>query len=68
MKRKMLLTVKGKEREWCFEVDADTQYLKEWRDDNLDIGIIENIIPEWVVDIGLMRVWCFVQDLINFNL
>jgi len=64
----MLLTVKGKEHKWCFEVDADTKYLKEWWDDDLDIGIIENIIPEWIVDIGLRKVWCFIQDLINFNL
>lgn len=67
MLQKMSITVKGKSRTWCFEFIGDEQYLKEWRDDGLDISRTMNEVPVWVVDMGLTRVWCFVQDVWNFR-
>lgn len=37
------------------------------RSDGLNIIVPENIIPAWVVDAGLLRPWCFLQDLWNFK-
>lgn len=58
-----LITVRGKQHEWCFEFAQDEQFWQEWLDDGLDVKMIQNIIPEWVVDLGLTKAWCFFQDL-----
>ena len=65
MKQLMLLEVRGKNKLWDFTVEGDSKYLKEWRDDGLDINPLVNVIPQWVVDIGFLHVWCFFQDLLN---
>ncbi len=59
--------VKGKTKTWSFNSYCDTKYLDEWRADGIDIDPIENIIPTWVVDLGLLKPWCFLQDLWNFK-
>ena len=65
MKQLMLLEIRGKNKTWNFTVEGDTQYLEEWREDGLDINPLVNIIPQWAVNIGLLRPWCFIQDLLN---
>jgi len=65
MKQLMLLEVRGKNKTWDFTVEGDTRYLEEWRNDGLDINPLVNVIPQWVVDIGFLRAWCFFQDLLN---
>jgi len=65
MKQLMLLEVRGRTKPWDFIVEGDSDYLEEWREDGLDINPLVNVIPEWVVDIGLLRPWCFFQDLLN---
>ena len=68
MAKKLLsVTVHGNERQWGFSFYGDPKYLPEWRADGLEIDQIENVIPEWVVDMGLLRPWCFVQDVIHFK-
>ena len=64
----MSVTVKGKNHEWSFNFQGDPKHLEDWREDGLEIDVVENIIPEWIVDLGLTRVWCFLQDLWNFKL
>lgn len=63
----MSITVRGKCHTWSFDTYADPQHLEEWQADGVDIGIIENSIPEWVVDAGLLKVWIFFQDIWNFK-
>lgn len=63
----MSVSVKGKEKLWSFNFYGDEKYINDWVSDGLDIDIIENVIPMWVVDVGLTRPWCFVQDLFNFK-
>ena len=67
MKKKLSITVRGKEKTWSFNFDGNTKYLKEWREDGLEIDEIINIIPEWIAKCGLTRPWLFLQDLINLN-
>jgi len=56
MTKKLLsITVKGKAKTFSFNFYGDTKYLKEWRDEGLEIDEIENIIPIWVVNTGLTR-------------
>lgn len=63
----MGINVRGKHKSWGFHFYADPQYLEEWRADGLDINLLENVIPAWVVDWGLLRPWCFVQDCLNLK-
>jgi hypothetical protein len=64
MVRKLQITVRGREKQWGFMFDGDTRHLADWRADGLEVDEIINTIPEWVVDTGLLRVWCFMQDLL----
>ena len=56
------INVKGTTKNYSFDFDGDPQYLPEWRAQGLDINPVLNIIPRWAVDIGLLRIWCFFQD------
>lgn len=68
MPNKLLsVTVKGRHKTWSFNFIGDTDRLEEWRRDGLEVDVIENIIPEWVVDLGLTKAWVFCQDVINFK-
>ena len=67
MSKHLSITVKGKNRTWCFDILANSKYIQEWLDDGLDIVIIENTIPMFVVDCGLTHAWVFMQDLFNFR-
>lgn len=61
------LEVRGHEHLWSFHVLVDPKYVDEWRADGLELNRLENIIPSWVVDAGLMRPWCFLQDIFHFK-
>jgi hypothetical protein len=67
MKKLLSIEVRGNTNEWSFNFYGDPKYLEEWREDGLEINEIVNTIPEWVVDMGLTRLWIFFQDLFNFN-
>jgi hypothetical protein len=63
----MSITVKGKNHTWSFDTYADPVYLDEWLDDGLEIYEVSNSIPMWVVEYGLVKPWCFMQDIFNLN-
>lgn len=66
-KKMMFVTVRGKQREWHIPFRGDTKYLQEWRDDGLEVYVIENSVPAWIVDIGLLHPYLFLQDAFNFR-
>jgi hypothetical protein len=61
------LTVRGRNKTWCFTFYGDTKHLDDWRDDGLEISQVVNVIPVWVANLGLVRQWCFLQDIFNFK-
>ena len=61
------ISIQGKSKKWAFITKGDPKYIEEWRNDGLEINVIENMIPEFVVDMGLTRIYCFFQDVINFK-
>jgi hypothetical protein len=63
MKPNLAIDVHGKRKEWCFLIIADKKYLSEWREDGLKIDEVVNVIPEWIVDLGLTRLWVALEDL-----
>lgn len=66
-KKLMGIEVRGKRKTWGFHFYGDPQYIDEWRADGLNVNVIEAVIPEWVADLGLVRPWCFMQDLLSFR-
>ena len=66
-KKLFSISVNGKSKKWTFLFHEDYKYLKEWREDGLEIDEIINVIPVWVVESGLTRPWIFFQDLFNFK-
>lgn len=67
MKKLYSLEIQGKTKTWSFNFYGDTKYLDEWREDGLHIDEVLNTIPEWAVNIGLTKVWIFIQDVFNFR-
>lgn len=61
-KRLYRLIVRGKLHEWAFDIRGDPKYLREWLDDGLDVNIVLNEIPFWVMQLGLTKLWCWLQD------
>lgn len=62
MKRRMSVTVRGRQHEWSFPFAGDEKHLQEWRDDGLEVVIVENTVPMLVAELGLVRPWCWCQD------
>lgn len=67
MKQLLSIEVRGHEHEWSFNFYGDPKHLDEWRDDGLEVVEIVNTIPSWAVDLGLTKIWFFIQDLFNFK-
>lgn len=63
MKKLYQIAVRGKTKEWLFDFKGDPRYLQEWLDDGLDIAEVLSIVPTWIVDIGLTKLWCRIQDI-----
>ncbi len=66
MKQMLSITVKGKEKTWCFNFPGDPKYLPEWEADGLEVYEVVNTIPLWAQQSGLTRIWCRVQDAWRF--
>lgn len=64
MADRVLLTVRGRSgARYSFVCDADKAHLDEWRAEGLDVAEVGNVIPFWVAQLGLVRLWCRAQDL-----
>ncbi len=62
---KYAIDVRGKRHEWSFMFESRKQDLKTWLEDGLRVDEVVGLIPQWVVDWGLTRIWCFFEDLFN---
>lgn len=68
MAKKLIgIEVRGHTKRWSFSFYGDPKYIPEWRADGLEVFEIENVAPALVADVGLVSVWCFLQDLWNFK-
>ena len=66
---KASIDVRGKRSTWDVTWDAPQSQIDAMREDGIEVGIVENAIPQWVADLGYapMRIWCFFQDIWNFK-
>lgn len=67
MSKLLSIHVRGKRKSWSFVFSGDPKHIEEWRADGLQVFEVVNSIPEWAVDLGLTRAWCFMQDVFNFK-
>lgn len=63
----LCIHIRGRHKSWGFNFYGDPKYLDEWREDGLEVTEIVNTVPAWVVDIGMVRPWIFMQDILNFK-
>ena len=61
------IEVQGKSGSWGVHWDASKAQIDAMREDGIDVGIIENSCPGWVVDNGLHYFWFFFQDIWNLR-
>ena len=61
------ITVTGDTKTYSFDTYVDPRYIDEYRAEGIDIDEIVNTIPQWVVDIGMLKPWVFMQDIFNFK-
>ena len=62
-----LLKMSGRTSTFSVRAEMSWEQIKAMNDDDIEIGILENTAPEWVVDFGLLSVWCFIQDIWSFK-
>lgn len=67
IKKKCTVTIKGKDKIWSFEIWAQDSWIKDWREDGLEINEVIYSIPEWVVKLRLIKVWMRCSDIFNFR-
>lgn len=67
MKQRLIIHIKGNNHNWDFIFQGDPKYLKEWQKDGLEVNELINSIPKIIVDLGLIKFWCFFEDLFNFR-
>lgn len=67
MKKAVTLDIRGKQHRWSVDAVMSQRQIDDMRADGVDVGELINTVPEWAVDMGLLRPWCFVQDVWNFR-
>lgn len=66
-KKLMSITVQGNEHKYSFHFYGDPIYLNHWQNEGLEIDVIENTVPDYIVSVGLTSFWCKMQDVFNFK-
>lgn len=61
------IEIKGKSSRWAFDCQASNAEIEAMRADGIDVGILVNVIPAWVVAMGLTGPFIALQDLWNFK-
>lgn len=61
-KRLYILFVRGRTREFGFEVMVNPKHLELYREEGLRFEKPVNSAPQTIVDLGLARIWYWLQD------
>jgi len=67
MKKRYALIIRGKEKEWIFTTFLQPKHIKDYLEDGIQVEEVVNSIPLWAQQLGLTRIWFFIQDLFNFK-
>ncbi len=64
-KKRMAVSGRGKCHEWSFSFDGLPTDLEQWQSDGIDVSIVYNSIPMWIVNCGWTDAYCKIQDFLN---
>lgn len=67
MKKTHFISVRGKKHEWAFDVEIDPKHVSALREDGIDVYELRGLVPMWVANARLTRLWLFFQDCFNFR-
>ncbi len=63
MRQPYVISIRGRTKEWDFDIWGDPKYVEEWRADGLQIhGPVVSSIPQWAQQLGLTKVWFWLQN------
>ena len=62
-----MIPIQGKKHKWAVDFDASQATVDSMRNDGIEVFVVENSVPLWAVELGLTRIWCFVQDVWNLK-
>lgn len=58
-----VLNIRGKRSEWGITTPLPQATIDAMVEDDIEVGILENVVPFWINEAGLARPWCFFQDI-----
>ena len=61
------IEVRGNEKVWSFYTYLNPDYIKNYLDDGLMVTEVLYTVPQIAVDLRMVGVWCFFQDVFNFR-
>ncbi len=67
MKRQVVLDIKGNWHTWSVEAYMSDAQIADMRTDGVDVGIVQNVVPERVHRLGLTRSWLALQNIYNLR-
>jgi hypothetical protein len=67
VKKAVCLEIRGKHHLWSIDTAMSQRQIDDMRADGVEVGELIYTIPAWAVEMGLLRPWCFVQDVWNFR-
>ncbi len=56
------LEVRGQHKTWGWYRWGTPEHAADWRADGLEVNEVLNVIPVWVVRLGLARLWVRLED------
>ncbi|GIW32420.1 MAG: hypothetical protein KatS3mg071_2594 [Meiothermus sp.] len=56
------LEVRGQHKTWGWYRWGTPEHAADWRADGLEVTEVLNVIPTWVVRLGLTRLWVRLED------
>lgn len=65
--KKYLIEVRGRRATWSIDFCASKAQIEDLRADGVEVYEVINTVPLWVADLGLTKVWCFLEDVFNFR-
>jgi hypothetical protein len=66
--KRLSIEVRGHRHLWSFTFMGDPQYLDDWRGDGLIVAEVVNDVPCWIVNLGLLRPYVFLQNVWNMRM
>ena len=67
MKKLYELPIKGRKKQWGFEVWLEEKHIKDYLEDGLQLDEIVASIPAWVVMIGFTTPYLWIKQTIDCN-